>query len=243
MAPNIPPVNHNQKRPINTAHAFGRRIISVVTATAVWGAFLFGAAGRFDWWQAWAYMGLYFVCLLVNAIAMARYNPALAAERGLRRSGTKRFDKVFAAFYVPTLFIMALVAGLDAIRYEWTALAPDWLLLGVVLQIIGAVPVTWAMATNPHLETTVRIQKERAHKVITTGPYRYVRHPMYLGAILQMLAVPIVLGSQWTFVPAGIIVLLFIIRTALEDTTLQRELPGYHEYTARTHWRLFPGVW
>jgi protein-S-isoprenylcysteine O-methyltransferase Ste14 len=99
------------------------------------------------------------------------------------------------------------------------------------------------MAANRYLETTVRIQEERGHQVVNSGPYRFVRHPMYVGVILQFMALPMVLGSKWAFVPAGVVVLLFVIRTGLEDRTLRNELAGYAQYAESTRYRLLPGVW
>ena len=109
--------------------------------------------------------------------------------------------------------------------------------------VLGFIPVAWSMGTNPHLETTVRIQKDRGHKVATTGPYNIVRHPMYLGGILQSLSIPLFLGSAWTLIPAGIQVVLLVIRTTYEDRTLQDELEGYKDYSQKTRYRLMPGVW
>ena len=89
----------------------------------------------------------------------------------------------------------------------------------------------------------MRIQEERAHRVVSTGPYRIVRHPGYLGAIVGALVTPAILGSAWTFIPAGLIVIVFVVRTCLENRTLMNELPGYREYSQRTRFRLVPHVW
>ena len=107
----------------------------------------------------------------------------------------------------------------------------------------GDVFVLWTMAVNPFLEKGIRIQEDRGHRVITTGPYRYVRHPMYAGAIVMFAGFPLVLGSGWTFVPVGVITVLFVVRTVYEDQVLRRELPGYAGYAERTRYRLIPGVW
>jgi protein-S-isoprenylcysteine O-methyltransferase Ste14 len=109
--------------------------------------------------------------------------------------------------------------------------------------VLGVIPLFAALTTNPHLETTVRIQKDRGHKVITTGPYRFVRHPMYTGVLLMYAGWPLILGSMWSYVVVGIIVVLFVVRTALEDRTLRTELEGYEAYAGRTRYRLLPGVW
>lgn len=223
--------------------AFIKRAIVVLVATDLWGALLFIAAGRIDWWPAWVFMAVYIVELVVIGIAMMLYNPGLAAERLKSHTGTKPFDKVFSALYTFTLLALPVVAGFDAGRFGWSSLPQELLYLGLLLQIAGVVPVAWAMATNPHLETSVRIQEDRGHKVISTGPYKYVRHPMYLGIIFMIGSAPLVLSSLWAFLPTLLIVALFIMRTAMEDRTLQAELAGYKAYAEKTRYRLLPGVW
>jgi len=220
-----------------------KRMITVSAFMALWFGLLFGAGGRLDWTRAWIYAGLSLLGLAVNSAAVLWKNPGLIAERWKRRKDTKHFDKVFAVLYLPTAIALPVVAGLDAARYGWSPL-PWWTVWpGVLLLVLSIPPIAWAMATNPHLETTVRIQHDRGHKVITTGPYAIVRHPMYVGAILGLVGAPLVLGSAWAFVPAGLTVLTFLCRTALEDRTLRRELPGYEDYAQRTRYRLAPGVW
>jgi len=109
--------------------------------------------------------------------------------------------------------------------------------------MLGIVVLVWAMAANKFFSATVRIQEERGHTVATGGPYRYVRHPGYVGWLMLTLATPVVLGSRWALVPAGITVILTILRTALEDRTLHSELEGYREYAERVRYRLLPGIW
>jgi protein-S-isoprenylcysteine O-methyltransferase Ste14 len=115
--------------------------------------------------------------------------------------------------------------------------------VGILLQTIGAVPLGLAMATNPFLKRTVRIQNDRGHVVVTSGPYRIVRHPMYAGGLLMVAAWPLLLGSVWSFIPLALIAATLVVRTALEDRTLQQELAGYADYAQRTRYRLFPGIW
>ena len=220
-----------------------KRIIVVLLWTLAWGALLFIAAGRLDWTRAWIYFGVSLFGLAVNSVVVFWKNPGLVAERWKRRKATKPFDKVIMALYLPTVIALPVVAGLDAVRFGWSSLPWNTVWPGVLLLLLSIPPVAWAMATNPHLETTVRIQHDRGHKVITTGPYAIVRHPMYVGAILNLLGVPLVLGSRWAYAPAGFAVALFVFRTALEDRTLRRELPGYEEYAQHTRCRLVPGLW
>jgi protein-S-isoprenylcysteine O-methyltransferase Ste14 len=218
-------------------------VLKLAGFTILWGAVLFLSAGRLDWPRGWIYLGLCVLGLVVNGAGVIRKNPELVRERWKKRADTKTFDKVFMVLYTPTVFVMPAVAGLDAVRFGWSSMGPETLYIGVALHLVSILPIAAAMASNPFLETTVRIQTDRGHRVITTGPYRVVRHPMYVGAILHFLGTPLVLGSVWTSVPVGTAILMFVVRAALEDRTLRRELPGYEEYAQRTRWRLLPGVW
>jgi protein-S-isoprenylcysteine O-methyltransferase Ste14 len=148
---------------------------------------------------------------------------------------------VLAATIVGFLSFYA-VAGLDA-RYGWSQLGAAWIWPGIALELLGFVPICLAIAENPFLERQVRVQTELAHHVITTGPYRVVRHPMYSGLMLLLPGCALVLGSAWSFAPITMLMATFIVRTALEDGALWRELPGYKEYGTRTRYRLVPGVW
>jgi protein-S-isoprenylcysteine O-methyltransferase Ste14 len=136
-----------------------------------------------------------------------------------------------------------VIAGLD-VRWGWTASWPLAAhLAGLLFNVLGYSLFMWAMTANAFFSEGVRIQTERGHTVATGGPYRFVRHPGYLGAITANLATPVLLGSWWALLPAVALAALYILRTALEDRTLQAELPGYKEFTQQTRFRLFPGVW
>src|ERR1019366_7444848 len=130
-------------------------------------------------------------------------NPELIATRGAKHANTKPFDKAFGAIYTALMLALPLVAGLDAVRFGWSRLGSQTLYAGAALFILGTIPTLGSVAVNRYLETTVRIQEERGRQVVTSGPYRFVRHPMYVGLILQFIALPLVLGSKWAFVPAG----------------------------------------
>jgi len=221
-----------------------KRILTVLVFVFVWGGALFVSAGRWDWTRGWIYFGATLLTTGVSGVATLRKNPELIAARGsLHRKEMRTFDKVIMALYVPTSFVIPVVAGLDAVRFGWAPLPWKTLYAGLLLQLLSWAPIAWAMAVNPFLETTVRIQSERGHRVVSTGPYRVVRHPMYVGAILTFAAGPLVLGSLWAYAPAGFAAVLFLFRTGLEDRTLRRELAGYEEYAQRTRYRLLPGVW
>ena len=132
---------------------------------------------------------------------------------------------------------------MDAVRFQWTSMQSSLLYVGVAMHVLGMIPVLGSLLSNPHLETTVRIQTDRGHRVVTDGPYRYVRHPMYVGINLAFWGWSLVLGSWVAFGVACVVVVLLVVRTALEDKTLRNELPGYMEYCEKTRYRLIPGMW
>lgn len=204
---------------------------------------LFASAGTFNWLQAWVYSGLFAAIMVVAGIVMFKVNPKLVGHRGRIKSGTKRFDKIFYAIFLPMFLAMLVIAGLDAVRFRWSAMPGSLGIVGIAVGVLAYTMVLWAMAVNAHFENTVRIQKERGHQVCTAGPYQYVRHPGYVGMIFMYTGIPLILGSWWALVPAFLIVVLVIIRTALEDLTLHKELPGYTEYAKSTRFRLLPHVW
>jgi protein-S-isoprenylcysteine O-methyltransferase Ste14 len=202
-------------------------------------------AGDFRWVRGWTYVGLMtFGQSLSGAVLLVR-NPELIRRRARAGEGTKRWDKAcLAAFGVSYLGIL-VVAALDVGRLAWSRELPFWTTYaGAALYAASAVFVTWAMAVNTHFEKTVRIQSDRDHRVVRSGPYRLVRHPGYLATILGWIAAaPLVLGSRWAFLPALAAAASLVVRTALEDGMLRAELPGYAEYARRVRYRLVPGVW
>lgn len=220
-----------------------RRLASVLAGTVFWSALLFASAGRLGWTRAWVYVIASLVCLFINAGIMLAKNPELIARRGEVRKDTKTFDKVIMASYTLALFALPVVAGMDAVRFGWSSMPFGTLYAGVALLVLGFIPIAWAMAVNPNLEKTVRIQEDMGHEVTTTGPYRIVRHPMYASMLLLAASGPLAFGSVWAFVPAGVMVLALVVRTAFEDRILKNELPGYAEYAQRVRYRLLPGVW
>lgn len=218
------------------------RIIQILVLLILQGIVLFAAAGQVAWLRAWFFIGLYIVFLMISAVTLFRTNPELINQRGELKRDTRKFDKIIGIFYTSLVFVVPAVAGLD-FRFSWSAMSLLWTGFGSVLWISGYLLLLWAMVENTHFETMVRIQKERDHHVVTSGPYQYVRHPGYVGMILMWVGTPLILGSWWAFLPAGLIFVLFFIRTTLEDRILRSELPGYTEYANRVHYRLLPGVW
>jgi protein-S-isoprenylcysteine O-methyltransferase Ste14 len=202
----------------------------------------FIAAGTLRWTRGWIWLGLLlFSLVVIFAVAHAK-NPGLMKARLNTKAPTKLFDKVFVALYIASALGFFVTAGLDA-RFGWSHLSFAWVYAGVALHLAALVPLIAVVATNPFLEGTVRIQSERGHVAITSGPYAIVRHPMYVGIIFLFLASPLVLGSLWAYIPVVGIAVAFVFRTAHEDRTLLLELPGYADYVQRTKYRLVPGLW
>lgn len=204
----------------------------------------FLAAGRLDVFRAWLFFGIYLAGAIVGAIIMWKLAPELANQRSFVKEGTKTWDKFFLAIYFPiSLFVFPVVAGLDVGRFRWSELGITYVIAGTILYLVCFVLVYWAMVTNEHFEGTVRIQKDRNHRVITNGPYRFVRHPGYLSMILGSFSGCFIIGSVYSLIPTVIAITAVIVRTYLEDRTLQNELSGYSDYVKRTRFRLVPGVW
>lgn len=209
----------------------------------IFACMLFGSAGQLDWRRGWGYLLAAFLLEVITLTLLAALAPETLNQRGTFQSGVKPFDRAFAVLWLVLALCTPVVAGLDAVRFRWSTLPWSLFDVGLVVLVLASAFGSWAMVENRYFEQFVRIQEERGHRVVTTGPYRFVRHPGYLGAILGALATPLMLGSAWTFVPAGLLALLFVLRTHLEDETLRRELQGYEEYTKRTRFRLAPLVW
>jgi protein-S-isoprenylcysteine O-methyltransferase Ste14 len=220
-----------------------RRTIQILFMVLVQAAMLFISSGSLRWKWAWVFIGLNLAGIMVNAFFMFRYNPDAIAERS-KSEGMKKWDKVVGGSWALIYFIvLLLVAGLDT-RLSWSGpMTPALHLAGCAAFLTGGAVFSWAMVSNAYFSTVVRIQDERGHQVCDSGPYRFVRHPGYIGAIIQGLGVPLLLGSFWSFIPAILAATLMILRTSLEDKTLHNELPGYPEFAKKTRYRLIPGIW
>ncbi|MCC7207848.1 MAG: isoprenylcysteine carboxylmethyltransferase family protein [Anaerolineae bacterium] len=220
-----------------------RRIIQVVATLLIVGVLLFLSAGTFNWPGAWTYLVIYALALAVNAYFMYRTNPALINERGKRHADTKAWDRTLVRVMTPLSFSLPILAGLD-VRNGWTGQPAAWVIVGgAALVLFGNLIAMAAILANPFFETTVRIQADREHRVVSSGPYRLVRHPGYVGLIVYFAGMPLVLGTWVAAIPALGLIAAMILRTALEDRTLQAELPGYADYARRVTYRLLPGIW
>jgi len=221
-----------------------RRFVQVGLTYAWFVGALLVSAGHLDWTRGWISVVVWVGCMTAIGLVVQRRNPELMAERARwRRKDTKPFDKIFMAVYFPLVLLHPVVAGLDAARFRWTSMPFGFVYLGVAMFVASSLLIGWVLVVNPHAETSVRIQADRGHAVVTSGPYQYVRHPMYVGISLMSLASPFIWGSMWALAIGVLMVLLFVWRASREDETLRRELPGYEEYAARTPYRLIPGLW
>jgi protein-S-isoprenylcysteine O-methyltransferase Ste14 len=217
-----------------------KRMLQVVIQTLLIAAILFIASGRLDWVWAWAYLGVGVGILVINSLVLP---PELIAERGQIKEDTKGWDKLLAILLILPTLGTPIVAGLDE-RFEWSPqLAVAIRVVALIFFALAQGLFSWAMASNKFFSGTVRIQEERGHTVATGGPYQYVRHPGYIGYITSWIATSLTLGSLWALFPAGLVMCLMVVRTALEDRTLLEELDGYQEYATRVRYRLLPGVW
>jgi protein-S-isoprenylcysteine O-methyltransferase Ste14 len=195
--------------------------------------------------RPWIFYGSSFVHSTVSIVAQYKLNPELLAARLVRkREGSKLWDEILMrSSNLVVLIAMPAVAGFDVGRFHWSNLDFAFVFPGLFLLIFSTFLLNWAMAVNPFFEPTVRIQKDRDHKVVTSGPYNYVRHPGYLAGLAYIFSAPLIIGSILAFIPAAIYMILIIARTSLEDRTLCRELTGYTEYSKKVRYRLIPRIW
>ena len=217
-----------------------RRLIQVFSILLFQGIILFIAAGTLYWKWAWIVLLLGAFLLLINLILL----PAeLIEERGKKKENVKKWDKMLTSINIIPTILMYVFSGLDH-RFNWTGdVNTNINIIGLVLIFSGSMIFTWSMVSNKFFSTMVILQTDRQHMVATKGPYKYVRHPGYVGYIIFTLATPIALGTFWGLVFSGITGILLIVRTALEDDTLKKELPGYVEYTENVKYRLIPLLW
>lgn len=225
-----------------SAHQWIRLVVMYLLIPLI----LFLCAGELGWWQAWLYSMLISVAGIGGRILAEKRHPGLTAERQNMANfqNAKPWDKVLAPLMaVSVVFPMVIVAGFDH-RFNWSPVFPLWLnFTGFVFIASGYAFATSALIENRFFSGVVRIQTDRGHVVCGTGPYRFVRHPGYAGNILALFGIVFALSSVWTLIPAAAATLVTVIRTALEDQTLLKELPGYRDYTHLVRYRLIPGIY
>lgn len=202
--------------------------------------------GDLGWWQAWLYSPLVIAAGIGGRIWAERRHSGLTAARQDKENfkNAKAWDKVLAPLMAVSVgYPLVIVAGLDH-RFGWSPEFPVWLnAIGFVVIAFGYLFASWALAENRFFFTTTIIRTDLGHKVCDSGPYRVVRHPGYAGNILPLYGIVLALGSVWTLIPAVAASIISVVRTALEDRTLQDELPGYRDYARRVRYRLIPGIY
>jgi protein-S-isoprenylcysteine O-methyltransferase Ste14 len=220
-----------------------KMVISATLKLVSFLALMFLLSWRIDYWQGW----LFIIATLVATISIFlifRKKMDLFKERVKPGPGTKTWDKVFWFFNLLFFLAILIIGPLDAGRFMWSPEIPlYWYFIGYITHFIGYYIILWSMYINNFFSSVVRIQKDRGQKVIQDGPYKYIRHPGYVGAFFIAPSTALILGSLWAMIPAVLWIIALIIRTALEDATLQKELEGYKEYTKKTKYRLIPGIW
>jgi len=220
----------------------GRLVAKLFVVVALFVLVLLVPAGTWRWPAAWVFLALYLAFAIPVATWLFRTNPGLLAQRlDWTQRAPKRWDRLLMAGLIPVFVAVYALAGLD-FRFGWSDVPPAVSAVGFVL--VGAFYVLLALVLreNAFLSRVVEVHPEVGHHVVSTGPYAVVRHPMYAGYIVWLLAVPVALGSLAGLAPAALLATAIVVRTVLEDRTLRAELPGYPEYAARVRWRLLPRV-
>jgi len=207
---------------------------------AVMGLLLFVPAGTLDWPVAWVLLAFTVISFIINSLLVS---PDLIDERMHRHGNAKPFDRYLVVAIVLAGFAAIIVSGFD-FRYGWTGPIPPAIpAMGFVVVVLSGLIIIWATTSNPFFSAVIRIQDDRGHSVVSTGPYRYIRHPGYAGWCLYMLFLPLMLGSLVALIPGAVAAGLDVVRTYLEDRILMAELTGYREYAVRVRYRLIPKVW
>ena len=207
-------------------------------------ALLFVPAGTLHWPAAWVFLGFMLALGLGFGGWLARKDPALLAER-MRppyRADQPAADKKFLVVFSVVILIWFIVLGLDE-RWHLSDMPVAWQAIGLALLILSSALIAWVFNENSFAAAVVRLQSERGHHVISSGPYAFVRHPMYSGAILFMAGIALLLGSWWGTAMSPVFAILFGVRTRIEEHTLTTGLPDYADYAARVRYRLVPGLW
>jgi protein-S-isoprenylcysteine O-methyltransferase Ste14 len=200
---------------------------------------------QWDWWEAWVYAGINILGFAISRFLAGRKHPDLLVERGkyLDHQNPEPFDKLLSPLLGIVGGLMPIAAGLDMRFGPSAAFGIGVKIIALIVMLAGFAFASYALIANRFFSGMVRIQSDRGQHVVTGGPYSWVRHPGYAGALLSYLAAPFLLDSWWMMIPVALSFVILFIRTYLEDKTLQEKLAGYKEYTQQVRYRLIPGVW
>jgi protein-S-isoprenylcysteine O-methyltransferase Ste14 len=222
------------------SRAYLRRARQILIQFGVIAALLFGISGDIHWIWAWAYFGFAILNLAVNFVVFPR---EIVEARSETHKDVPRWERNITRALLVMTFALFGGAGLDHRLDASPALPAAVQVMGLAVIAAGSALSTWAIASNRFFATQVRIQTERDHVVERGGPYQWIRHPGYAGFIVTWLALPVLLGTLWAFLPALAIAILFVMRTLFEDAFLRRKLPGYAQYSDEVRFRLIPRIW
>jgi protein-S-isoprenylcysteine O-methyltransferase Ste14 len=223
-------------------------IIRLVIRTLVWfgviGAVLFTAAGTWQWLAAWLFLLFMILLGLGGGLWLMQIDPALFKERmgPVIQPGQPSADRIFMVAFLTVALVWLIVTGLDQ-RFDLSQVTIGVQITGAVLALAGMAISFWVLRENSFAAPVIKLQRDRGQRVIDTGPYHFVRHPMYSGAVLFFLGTSLWLGSWWSAALTLIMAVLFAWRTTAEEHTLRDGLPGYTDYTTRVRYRLCPGLW
>jgi protein-S-isoprenylcysteine O-methyltransferase Ste14 len=219
-------------------------LLQTLTWIAAMGALLFAPAGTLRWAAAWVFLATMMIIGLSAGSWLASTDPELLAERMrlTARDEQPAADKLFVPVIGGAFLIWFVTIGLDH-RIDGSDFPIVLQALGLALMLVSTVFIMWVMRENSFAAPLVKVQRERGHHVVSSGPYAWVRHPMYSGAILFFVGIPLLLSSGWGLAISPLFIVLFAVRTGIEERTLTADLPGYGDYTARVRYRLLPGVW
>lgn len=227
-------------RPV-VARLIIRNLIWIATLALL----LFGTGGTARWAGGWLFLAELGGIGLALGLWLARYDPGLLAERmamGMQPA-QKTWDKVFMATVFVLWFGWLVLMALDAARFHWSQVPPWAQALGAILIALCMYLAYLTFRENSFAAPVVKIQSERGHRVVSSGPYAYVRHPMYSGAVLFFIGTPLLLGSWYGLAAAPLLIAVLAVRAVMEERTLCDELPGYRDYAARVRYRLAPWIW
>jgi len=202
-------------------------------------------SGQWNWWEGWAYGLLGFFSFAISRVLAARKNPDLIAERAkfLQHEDAESWDNKILKLLAIIGILYYVLIGMDRL-FGWTnAFSLGVRLIALVLMIMGYMVSAYALIENRFFSGNVRLQTDRGQKVTSTGPYSWVRHPGYAGAVLSYLVTPLFLNSIWAYIPTIVTIGLYVLRTTLEDRFLQENLDGYHDYAKQVRFRILPGIW
>ena len=234
----------NGTKSITPNQAVLKMFVSFLATLLLSGLLIFGGAGRLNWTLGWVFVTAWIIPKLVFLAALRLKDPDLLVERATRHKNTQQYDRILIPIYFVFAFGTFIVAGLDGGRFRWSGdVHIAWIITAYVIYLFGNSLAGWAINSNPFFSAESRLQTDRAQKVASTGPYRFIRHPAYSAAFLLWVTTGLMLESWWGLVPGFLAGMIMVIRTVYEDRMLIAELPGYAGYAQQVRYRLVPGIW